>query len=126
MAIMQRQLPLHTARLRRADFMGQYFRLGQAGRIAAAIAIVCVVSIMYLAQTGRVATAGYRLQELEREQTRVLHESEQYEYRIARASRLDVVLSRAEAIGMRPVSHEQVRFATIEMPAVAVVATADE
>lgn len=122
MATNQRMLPLYAARLRRAQFPIGYFKLGQPGLIAGAIAVVCILSILYLAQTGRVATAGYRLQELEREHVVLQHEAEQYEFRIARASRLESIAERAGKIGLRPATFEQQRYATIEMPDVPVVA----
>lgn len=124
MAVIQRNLPLYTARLRRAHIPRGYFKLGDSGLIAGAVAIVCILSILFLAQTGRVATAGYELQQLQHEHTLLVQEGEQYEYRIARASRLDVVTERAQQLGMRPASNEQRRFVTIELPAVPVVANA--
>ena len=123
MAISQRLLPLHTARVRRTQLPTGYLKLGEAGLVAGAVAIVCILSILFLAQTGRVATAGYRLQELEQQHTRLLREAEQYEFRIAQASRLDSIAARAHALGMRPATSEQLRYATIELPAVPVVAT---
>lgn len=123
MAMSQRILPLQTARVRRAQLPTGYFKLGEAGMIAGAVAIVCILSILFLAQTGRVATAGYQLQELEQQHTVLLREAEQYEFRIAQASRLDSIAARAQALGMRPATSEQLRYATIEIPAVPVVAT---
>ncbi|MDP9314506.1 MAG: hypothetical protein M3R24_27120 [Chloroflexota bacterium] len=123
MAISQRLLPLQTARVRRAQLPIGYFKLGEAGMIAGAVAIVCILSILFLAQTGRVATAGYRLQELEQQHTQLLREAEQYEFRIAQASRLDSIAARAQTLGMRPATSEQLRYATIELPAVPVVAS---
>ena len=123
MAMSQRILPLQTARVRRAQLPTGYFKLGEAGMIAGAVAIVCILSILFLAQTGRVATAGYQLQALEQQHTVLLREAEQYEFRIAQASRLDSIAARAQALGMRPATSEQLRYATIELPAVPVVAT---
>jgi cell division protein FtsL len=124
MAVIQRNLPLYAARLRRAQIPRAYFKLGDSGLIAGAVAIVCILSILFLAQTGRVATAGYELQELQQEHSLLTQEAEQYEYRIARASRLDVIADRAQKLGMRPAVNEQQRYITIELPAVPVVANA--
>ncbi len=125
MAMNQRLLPLHTARIRRAQFPSGYFKLSEAGLVAGAIAVVCILSILFLAQTGRVATAGYRLQELEQQHTELLREAERFEYRIARASHLDSIAKRAQALGLRPAVSEQLRYTTIEVPAVAIVATSN-
>jgi len=119
----QRPLPLQNARVRRAQLPSSYFNLGEPGLIAGAVAIVCLLSILFLAQTGSVATAGYELQELESEHQRLLIEAEQFEFRIAQASRLDIVSERAEKLGLRVATSDQLRYATIELPAVPVVAS---
>lgn len=123
MAITQQHLPLQTARVRRTQSPSSYMKLGDSGLIVGAVVIVCILSLLFLAQTGRVATAGYHLQELEREHTLLLHEAEQYEYRIATASRLDAIAERAQRLGLRPATNEQLRYSTIELPAVPVVAS---
>lgn len=116
MAVAQRKLPLQNARQRRAQLPQAYFKLGNPGLLAGGITIVCMLSILFLAQTGHVATAGYELQELKRQQTAMLHEGEQYEFRIAQASKLDSIAERARQLGLRPATAEQLRYTTIELP----------
>jgi len=116
MAVAQRKLPLQHARQRRAQLPHAYFKLGNPGLLAGGIAIVCLLSILFLAQTGHVATAGYELQELKRQQTELLHEAEQYEFRIAQASQLDSIADRAARLGLRPATADQLRYTTIEVP----------
>ncbi|WP_026370140.1 hypothetical protein [Kallotenue papyrolyticum] len=123
MAINQRMLPLYAARLRRAQLPVGYFKLGETGLLLGAVVVVCLLSILYLAQTGRVASAGYRLQALEQEHIELLREAEQYEFRIAQASRLDVIAARAEQLGLRPASGSQLQYATIELPTTPAVAS---
>lgn len=122
MAVVERKLPLQMARLRRAHIPNAYFKLGEAGLLAGVFAIVCILSILYLAQTGRVATAGYELQEIKRQSLELEHEAEQYEFRIAQASRLDVISEKAQKLGLRPATYEQTRYATVEVPQIPVVA----
>jgi hypothetical protein len=126
MAINQRMFPLHTARIRRAQLPIGYFKLGEPGLVLGAIVVVCLLSLLFLAQTGRVASAGYRLQELEREHVLLVQQAELYEFRIAQASRLDVVATRAEKLGMRRASNDQIRYATIELLGGAAVASSDQ
>ncbi len=121
MAVSVQALPLQHARERRAQYPS-YFQLGYAGLLAGAAIAVCLLSILYLAQTGRVATRGYLLQELQDEHVTLLREAEQYEYRIAAANRLDSIEERAVRIGLRRAVPVQLRYATIEMPAGPVVA----
>jgi uncharacterized protein YaiE (UPF0345 family) len=126
MAINQRMLPLHTARIRRAQLPIGYFKLGEPGLLLGAVIVVCMLSLLFLAQTGRVASAGYRLQELEREHVMLIRQAEQYEFRIAQASRLDVIAGRAEKIGMRRASNDQIRYATIELLGGSAIASNDQ
>ena len=121
MAVTAQALPLQHARERRAQYP-TYFSLGYAGLIAGAVITVCMLSILYLAQTGRVATRGYRLQELQNEHVLLIHDTQQYEFRIAAANRLDSIEERALRLGLRKAAPAQLRYATIEMPAGPVVA----
>ena len=121
MAVPAQALPLKYARERRTQYPS-YFRLGYAGLLAGATIAVCILSILYLAQTGRVATRGYMLQELQDEHVKLLREAEQFEFRIAAANELDSIERRALEVGLRPATKAQQRFARIEMPARAVVA----
>lgn len=121
MAVIAQGLPLQHARDRRVQYP-KYFRLGYAGLLLGALATVCMLSILYLAQTGRVATRGYTLQDMQNEHVALMRDAEQYEYRIAAANRLDVIEQRATQLGMRPAVPSQLRYLTIEMPAGPVVA----
>lgn len=122
MAVVQRKLPLQSARLRRMHIPNAYFKLSESWLLAGVFVIVCILSIMFLAQTGRVATEGYRLQELQREYLQAQNETEQYEFRIAQASRLELIADKAQKLGLRQATNEQTRYATIEMPQIPVVA----
>ncbi|HSH81839.1 MAG TPA: hypothetical protein VLA19_25210 [Herpetosiphonaceae bacterium] len=121
MAVTVQSLPLRHARERRAEFPS-YFRLGDVGLLAGAVIAVCILSILYLAQTGRVATRGYRLQELQDRHAMLQREAEQLEYRIAAANRLDSIEERAMKIGLRGAAPTQLRYVTVEMAAGPVVA----
>jgi len=101
-------------------------RVHELGLLAGAVLIVCILSMLYLAQTSRVAGATYQLQKLQNEHAQLTHDGEQWEYRIAKASRLDVVSERAARLGLRPATGDQLRYATIEMPAVPMVASFPE
>lgn len=121
MAVQQTGVPLRRARMRPVVAHG--LRASELGLLAGAVVIVCLLSILYLAQTGRVATAGHRLQQLEDEHVTLVHAGEQWELRIAKASRLSVVAERAERLGLRTATVDQLRYATVEMPAVPMVAS---
>jgi hypothetical protein len=114
MAVTVQSLPLRHARERRAQFPS-YFKLGYSGLLAGGVIAVCLLSILYLAQTGRVATRGFMLQELRKDHIELARQAEQFEYRIAVANRLDVIEKRAIEIGLRPAAPNQLRYATIEI-----------
>ena len=121
MPVTAQALPLKHARERRAQYP-RYFKLGYAGLLAGTVVAVCLLSILYLAQTGRVATRGYRLEQLQQERTRLKHDAEQYEYRIAAANRLDKIEERATKLGLQRATATQLRYATIQLSIGAVVA----
>ncbi len=121
MAAKIQAMPLQRARERRAQYPS-YFKLGYPGLLAGAVIGVCILSLLYLAQTGRVATRGYLLQDLQDQHTKLKREAEQYEYRIAAASRLDSIEARATSMGLRKATPGQLRYATIQLPAGPVVA----
>ena len=121
MAISAQVLPLQHARQRRTHYPS-YFRLGYAGLLAGAAIAVCILSILYLAQTGRVATRGYMLQAHKEENAKLLREAEHHEFRIAAADELGSIEARALKIGLRPATKAQLRYAMIELPAGPVVA----
>jgi hypothetical protein len=114
-------LPLKHARERRAQYP-RYFKLGYAGLLAGTVVAVCLLSILYLAQTGRVATRGYMLETLKEQHTGLMREAEQYQYRIAAANQLDKIEERATKLGLRRATPAQLRYATIELHVGAVVA----
>lgn len=114
-------MPLRTARQRR-NRAGSYLQLGSAGLLAGAVAAVCILSILYLAQTGRVATRGYRLQALQADEKVLLRAAEQDQYRIAMANRLDVIQERAAKLNMHLATPGQTRYVTISQDTGPIVA----
>ncbi len=99
------------------------FRLGYPGLIAGAV--VADLPAEYPVPRANRSCRNARLslcRSFKSSTLRSIHESQQLEYRIAEANRLDVIEARATAMGMRPAATTQLRFATIEMPAGPVVA----
>lgn len=114
MALLSHPMPLQTARQRR-PYVGSYFRLGYAGLLAGTVAAVCVLSILYLAQTGRVATRGYQLQLLQAEHKKLVRDGEQYQFDIAAGQKLTIIQERAEKLGLRPATPGQIRYIDVEI-----------
>lgn len=101
-------------------------RVHELGLLVGAVLIVCILSMLYLAQTARVAERAHTLEQLDQQHVRLTHDAEQWEYRIAKASRLDVIGERAQRMGLRRATGDQLRYATIEMPATPMAASTPE
>lgn len=104
---------IQQARARRLE-LPQYLRLDGSRYLLGLVVILCVMSLIVLAQTGVVATKGYAIGELEAQKVRLEREYAQLEVQYARAQALDHVQERAEQIGLRPRTVDQVRY--IEVP----------
>ncbi len=109
----QRNSFIQQARTRRLD-LPQYLRLDGSRYLLGLVVILCLMSLIVLAQTGVVATKGYAIVELEARKTVLQREYAQLQVRHARAQALDHVERRAEQIGLRSRNVEQVRY--IEVP----------
>lgn len=108
----QRLLPLQQARERRRE-LSYYLKLDGSRYLLGVIVLLCLMSMIALGQTGVVATKGYAIVELEAQRTDLLRERGQLQLRYARAQSLEHIRQRAEQIGLRTITHEQVRYLTI-------------
>jgi cell division protein FtsL len=74
--------PLEQARTRR-EHLPYYLDLHPAVRFLLAVALVCVISLLYLMQTSRVASENYRLQAAESRHTELMRENQRIQLAIA-------------------------------------------
>jgi hypothetical protein len=109
----QRLLPLQQARERRRE-LSYYLKLDGSRYLLGVIVLLCLMSMIALGQTGVVATKGYAIVELEAQRTDLLRERGQLQLRYAQAQSLEHIRQRAEQIGLRTITREQVRYLTIE------------
>jgi hypothetical protein len=113
MAVNTRRIyPLQQAKVRRGA-LGRYLELDGSRYLLGAIVILCLVSLIALGQTGMVATKGYAIAELEQERTILLRERTQLQLRLAAARSLERVQRRAPALGLRPITKDQVRYIVV-------------
>ncbi len=80
------------------------------------IVLLCLISLLTLGQTGMVATKGYAVAELQSQRTELLRDMTHLEVQLASSRSLDRVRSRAEHMGMRPATRNQIRYVTIVEP----------
>lgn len=110
------QSTIEGARARRIA-LPRYLRLDGGRFLLGLVIILCAMSLIVLAQTGVVATKGYAISKLEQERTLLTRERSLLQERQARAQSLERVRRRAEEIGLRPLTPEQVRY--VELPELA-------
>lgn len=108
----QRLSAVDQARSRRLS-LPRYLQLDGSRYLLGLVVILCLMSLIVLAQTGVVATKGYEIARLEAEKVALLRERSALQVRQARAQSLSRVRLRAEQIGLRPYSDDQVRYVTV-------------
>ena len=77
--------------------------------------VAALMSILYLAQTGRVATKGYQLEQLELQREELVRTNQQLLFEIEQSQSLANVRQRALALGFQPMQPTQARYITIEV-----------
>ena len=113
MAVNVRQLfPLQQAKARRSQ-LPRYLQLDGGRYLIAAALLVSLMSLVSLGQTGRLATKGYELAQLQEQKTELLRERSALNLRLSEAQSLAEVERRAKELHMRPMTPDQARYITI-------------
>ncbi|HEY1011902.1 MAG TPA: hypothetical protein VGE07_04300 [Herpetosiphonaceae bacterium] len=113
MAVISRPVPTRDARAAARVAASPAERA--AGLLGILSVVAALMSILYLAQTGRVATQGYRLEQLEVRRSELVRRNQQLRFEIEIAQSLDTVRTRADGLGLKPVRPAQERVVTIEV-----------
>jgi hypothetical protein len=108
----QRISTVDQARSRRLS-LPRYLKLDGSRYLLGLVVILCLMSLIVLAQTGVVATKGYAIAKLEADKIALMRERSALQVRQARAQSLARVRLRAEQIGLRPYTDDQVRYVTV-------------
>ncbi|HYF65832.1 MAG TPA: hypothetical protein VD886_23585 [Herpetosiphonaceae bacterium] len=87
----------------------------RAGMLVVLAIVVALMCILYLAQTGRVATQGYRLEQLDAQAAQLTRENQRLLFDIEQAQSLDTVRQRAASRGFQPMQATQARYLTITL-----------
>lgn len=103
---------IREAKERRIELL-RYLRLDGGRRLIAAALLLALMSGLNLAQTGRLATQGHAVAQLQRQQTELLRERSNLQLRLARAQSLADIERRAVRLNLRPIKPEQARYITI-------------
>ncbi|PDW01295.1 hypothetical protein [Candidatus Chloroploca asiatica] len=110
MAINSQRISLIEGARARRMALPRYLRIDGSRYLLGLVLILSLMSLIVLVQTGVVATKGYALAGLEAEKVTLLRERSLLQERQARAQSLDRIRRRAEQLGMRPVTADQVRY----------------
>lgn len=114
MAVNIRQLfPLQQAKERRGQLQ-RYLKLDGGRYLIGAALILSLMSLISLGQTGRLATLGYELAQLQQERTTLLRERSSLQLRLSEAQSLEKIQQRAKSLNMRPLTPDQVRYVTVD------------
>ncbi|ABU57201.1 MULTISPECIES: hypothetical protein [Roseiflexus] len=104
---------IQEAKERRIELL-RYLRLEGGRRLIAAALLLALMSGLNLAQTGRLATQGHAVAQLQRQQTALLRERSNLQLRLARAQSLADIERRAIRLNLRPMKPEQARYIMID------------
>jgi hypothetical protein len=117
MAVNIRQLfPLQQAKARRGQLQ-RYLKLDGGRYLIAAAVIFALMSLISLGQTGRLATQGYEVAQLQLEYTQLLRERSALQLRLSEAQSLQQIQQRAKSLNLRPMTPDQAKYITIAPPA---------
>lgn len=109
----RRPFNIGQARSRRQR-LSQYLPIDGSRYLLAALALLCLMSMLYLGQTGIVATKGYELTQLRLDETELLREQARLRTQLAAAQDLERITRRAEnELGLRPFTKDQVRYIVV-------------
>jgi hypothetical protein len=111
----QRISTIQQARVRRIA-LPRYLQLDGSRYLLGLVVILCLMSLLALAQTGVVATKGYEIANLQAQETQLMRDRSQLLARQAQAQNLERIRRRAEQIGLRPLTEDQVRYIDIAAP----------
>ena len=85
----------------------------RSGMLVVVAIVAALMCILYLAQTGRVATQGYRLEQLDAQEAMLVRQNQQLLFEIEQSQSVNMVRERALALGFVPMKPEQARYLTI-------------
>ena len=113
MAVNIRQLfPLQQAKARRSQ-LPRYLRLDGGRYLIAAAVILSLMSLISLGQTGRLATQGYQLAQMQTERAQLLRQRSALQLQLSEAASLLKIDQRASALRLRPMTPDQAHYVTV-------------
>ena len=113
MAVNIRQVfPLQQAKVRRIQ-LARYLSLDGGRYLIAAAVILSLMSLISLGQTGRLATQGYQLAQMQTERAQLLRQRSALQLQLSEAASLLKIDQRASALRLRPMTPDQAHYVTV-------------
>jgi hypothetical protein len=78
--------------------------------------ILSLMSLISLGQTGRLATQGYELAQMQAEKTQLLRQRSALQLQLSEAASLLKIDQRANALGLHPMTPDQAHYVTVAPP----------
>jgi len=104
--------PLQQAKDRRSQ-LARYLSLDGGRYLIAAAVILSLMSLISLGQTGRLATQGYQLAQMQTERAQLLRQRSALQLQLSEAASLLKIDQRASALRLRPMTPDQAHYVTV-------------
>jgi cell division protein FtsL len=116
MAVSIRELfPLQQAKNRRSR-LPRYLQLDGGRYLIAAALFLSLISLISLGQTGRLATKGYEIAQLQTQKINLLREHSALQLELSEAQSLAKIEQQARELHLRPMTPDQAQYVTIAPP----------
>ena len=92
----------------------RYLRLDHGRYLVAAALLLAMMSLLTLGQTGRLATKGYEISQLQTQRDELIRNRSALQIQLAEAQTIEKLKQRAVEQDLRPVDFDQVRYLPVQ------------
>src|SRR5690242_3964707 len=106
------RITIRQAKAQRVQ-LPRYLQLDRGRYLIAAALLLAMMSLLTLGQTGRLATKGYEISQLQHQRDELIRNRSAMQIQLAEAQTIEKLKKRAVEQGLRPVDFDQVRYLTV-------------
>jgi hypothetical protein len=107
------RITIRQAKAQRVQ-LPRYLRLDRGRYLIAAALLLAMMSLLTLGQTGRLATKGYEISQLQHQRDELIRNRSAMQIQLAEAQTIEKLKKRAVEQGLRPVDFAQVRYLEVQ------------
>ncbi len=107
------RITIRQAKVQRGQ-LPRYLRLDHGRYLIAAALLLAMMSLLTLGQTGRLATKGYEISQLQTKRDELIRNRSALQIQLAEAQTIEKLKQRAVEQGLRPVDFDQVRYLPVQ------------